>query len=118
MNACRAVVAFRIWLHEKAGGDVGWAHGAKSADLPPKRTRDQLISRWDRHTKDCNSCKTVSLALDTFAELTCSSAKMFSSGTDMLPESSCFPWIKVCLSFAAATAAVPSVAFTVLSKLV
>jgi len=56
---CRAVAAFRVWLHEKAGGDVGWAKGATSADLPPKLSRDQLLSRWDRHTKDCASCKQV-----------------------------------------------------------
>jgi len=48
-----------VWLHEKAGGDVGWAKGATSADLPPKLSRDQLLSRWDRHTKDCASCKQV-----------------------------------------------------------
>ena len=32
---CRGVVAFRRWLHEKAGGDVGWAGGASSSDLGP-----------------------------------------------------------------------------------
>ena len=58
----RAVAAFRVWLHEKAGGDVGWAKGATSADLPPKLSRDQLLSRWDRHTKDCASCKQVTLS--------------------------------------------------------
>lgn len=38
---------------------MGWANGATSADLPPKLTREQLLSRWDRHTKDCASCKKV-----------------------------------------------------------
>ena len=57
---CRGVMAFRQWLNNKAGGDVGWAGGATSADLPPPRTCQQLLSRWDRHTKDCASCKQVS----------------------------------------------------------
>lgn len=60
----RAVAAFRVWLHEKAGGDVGWAKGATSAQLPPKLSRDQLLSRWDRHTKDCASCKQAMATVD------------------------------------------------------
>lgn len=56
-------MAFRQWLNDKAGGDVGWAGGATSADLPQRRTRQQLLSRWDRHTKDCASCKQVSLLI-------------------------------------------------------
>lgn len=63
-QADRAVAAFRVWLHEKAGGDVGWANGATSADLPPKLTREQLLSRWDRHTKDCASCKKAMATID------------------------------------------------------
>lgn len=52
-------MAFRQWLHERAGGDVGWAGGVTSADLPPARSRQQLLSRWDRHTQHCASCKQV-----------------------------------------------------------
>lgn len=52
-------MAFRQWLNDKAGGDVGWVGGATSRDLPPARTRQQLLSRWERHTKDCASCKQV-----------------------------------------------------------
>lgn len=65
---CRGVVAFRRWLHEKAGGDVRWAGGASSSDLGPKLSRQQLRSQWHRHTKDCSACKQVlAYAVPVFA---------------------------------------------------
>ncbi len=57
------MVAFRRWLQEKAGGDVGWAGGATSQDLPPKLSRKVVLNRWDRHGKDCASCKEVHTGL-------------------------------------------------------
>ncbi|KAL3144028.1 hypothetical protein ABBQ32_003832 [Trebouxia sp. C0010 RCD-2024] len=56
-SADMGVVTFRRWLDEKAGGDVGWAGGASSSDLPPQLTTEQLRSSWERHTKDCSACK-------------------------------------------------------------
>jgi len=55
----RAVLAFRRWLQEKAGGDVGWAGGATSKDLPAKLSRKEVLNRWDRHGKNCADCTQV-----------------------------------------------------------
>ena len=59
MCLCRAVLAFRRWLQEKAGGDVGWVGGATSKDLPAKLSRKEVLNRWERHGKNCADCTQV-----------------------------------------------------------
>ena len=53
------MLAFRRWLQEKAGGDVGWVGGATSRDLPAKLSRKEVLNRWERHGKNCADCTQV-----------------------------------------------------------
>ena len=53
------MLAFRRWLQEKAGGDVGWVGVATSKDLPAKLSRKEVLNRWERHGKNCADCTQV-----------------------------------------------------------
>lgn len=56
-SADTAVVAFRRWYHDLAGGAVGYAPGVPP-ELPPLITdRRVLNDRWGQHVKDCPSCR-------------------------------------------------------------
>ena len=57
------VECFWSWLHE-AGGDVPWAGGRSSfKDLPPRRSRAELLDHYERHTQFCPECKKVGVAV-------------------------------------------------------
>ncbi|GAQ89914.1 hypothetical protein KFL_005770010 [Klebsormidium nitens] len=58
------VIAFRTWLSEKAGGDVGWGNGATSADAGPQLPRSQLLNRFNRHAKGCHVCLRAMATID------------------------------------------------------
>ena len=52
--------AFWRWVEGPGGGDVDWAGGVTSADLPPKLGREGLFDHYARHTQFCSICKQVS----------------------------------------------------------
>ena len=45
-----------------AGGDVQWPDGV-SGELPAKKTDEQLLNHYERHTRFCPACQKVMACL-------------------------------------------------------
>ena len=55
----RGVVAFRRWFHGKGQGGPQYFNPGKDVIPPASMPREQLLDRWEQHTKHCPSCKRV-----------------------------------------------------------
>ena len=59
MMGMQAVIIFRQWW-EKAGAHIPWAQGAEPG-MSSKPSREEMLDRWNTHTKFCPTCQKVTL---------------------------------------------------------
>ena len=52
-------MAFRRWFHGKGRGGPPYFNPDKDAFPPASIPREQLLNRWEQHTRHCPSCKKV-----------------------------------------------------------
>lgn len=59
------MVTFRRWFDDFSHGKISWLEPSVENDWIQEMNDEQLLNRWTRHTKHCNSCQKTAKLLRT-----------------------------------------------------